>query len=376
MAHAYTPGLKVLKESKIQKTRQLPLRGKVLVKTGQSVSPDTIVASTELPGNVQMLNVAGQLNVDPADVSESMLKREGEAVKKGEPIARSKGVFGLFKSTMMSPGDGTIEGISSVTGQVVLREAPIPVAVDAYVRGTVVKEIPEEGVIVETTGVFIQGIFGIGGERQGEIKIAMDDPGKEITGAAIDESCRGKILVGGSFLGLDAFRKAMEMGVAGIIVGGFNYQDLKPILGYDLGVAITGGEAINTTLVITEGFGRISMAQRTFELLKRHEGKIASMNGATQIRAGVIRPEIIVPLAEKDRAGVEQSVQAVTGIEAKSLVRVIRAPYFGVMGRVRSLPPELREMESGTMVRVAEVELDDGRIVQLPRANLEMVETD
>jgi len=189
-----------------------------------------------------------------------MLKREGEAVKKGEPIARSKGVFGLFKSTMMSPGDGTIEGISSVTGQVVLREAPIPVAVDAYVRGPSSRRYPKEASSWRRPASSFQGIFGIGGERQGEIKIAMDDPGKEITGAAIDESCRGKILVGGSFLGLDAFPQGDGDGVAGIIVGGFNYQDLKPILGYDLGVAITGGEAINTTLVITEGFGRISMA--------------------------------------------------------------------------------------------------------------------
>jgi len=128
--------------------------------------------------------------------------------------------------------------------------------------------------------------------------------------------------------------------------------------------------------VVTEGFGRIDMAERTFELLKQHEGKVASMNGATQIRAGVIRPEVIVPLAESEQHGVEFDEEAITGIEPGSLVRVIRAPYFGVLGRVQGLPPELREMESGTMVRVAKVELVDGRAVLLPRANLEMVETD
>jgi len=376
MAHAYTPGLKVLKESKIKKLRQLPLRGDVLVEIGQEGSPDTVVAATKLPGNVQMVNVAGQLNVDPSDVSEAMLKKEGESVAKGEPLARSKGIFGLFKSTLNSPTDGTVESVSGVTGQVVLREAPMPVEVDAYIRSKVVEEMEGEGVVVETVGVFIQGIFGIGGEQQGEIKVLMPDPGQEMTAEAIDASCKGKILVGGSFLGLPAFRKALEMGVAGVIVGGFNYQDLKPILGYDLGVAITGGEDIVTTLVVTEGFGRIGMAQRTYELLKRHEGKIASINGATQIRAGVIRPEVIVPLELGEQEGIVQAADAITGIEEKSLVRVIRAPYFGVMGRVRGLPPELREMESGTMVRVAEVELDDGRRVLLPRANLEMVETD
>ncbi len=140
-------------------------------------------------------------------------------------------------------------------------------------------------------------------------------------------------------------------------------------------MAITGGETIVTALVVTEGFGTIAMAQRTFELLKDHEGRVASMNGATQIRAGVIRPEVIVPLNESELKGSDFDEDKIMGITDGSLVRIIRAPYFGVLGTVKGLPPELTEMESGTMVRVAEVEVD-GKTVLLPRANLEMVETD
>ncbi len=375
MAHAYTPGLKVLKESKVAKTRMLPLKGEVLCTTGQSVKPEDIVAATELPGNVQMVNVAGQLNVDAADVGDSMLKHEGDHVAKGEALARSKGIFGLFKSTLPSPADGTVESVSGVTGQVVLREAPIPVQVDAYITGKVIEELPQEGVVVETTGSYLQGIFGIGGERQGVIKVVVDSPDQPLEEKHLDESCAGKIVVGGSFVSLAVFRKALEIGVGGIIVGGFNYQDLKPILGYDLGVAITGGETIVTTLVVTEGFGDIAMARRTFDLMKSHEGRVASMNGATQIRAGVIRPEVIVPLEESELKGSSFDEDKISGITDGSLVRIIRAPYFGVLGTVKGLPPELTKMESGTMVRVAEVEVD-GKVVLLPRANLEMVETD
>ena len=57
-------------------------------------------------------------------------------------------------------------------------------------------------------------------------------------------------------------------------------QDLRDILGYDLGVAITGTERIGTTLVITEGFGEIAMADRTFQLLKSRVGHEASVSGA------------------------------------------------------------------------------------------------
>jgi transcription antitermination factor NusG len=62
-------------------------------------------------------------------------------------------------------------------------------------------------------------------------------------------------------------------------------------------------------------------------------------------------------------------------ISEGSLIRVIRAPYFGKVGKVKSLPPELKKMESETMVRVAEVEFEDGTVVSVPRANLEMILT-
>jgi len=130
-----------------------------------------------------------------------------------------------------------------------------------------------------------------------------------------------------------------------------------------------------TSLILTEGYGKIRMGSQTFDLLKEHRGKFASVNGATQIRAGVIRPEIVVPLTKDQLKGDHKDANASEGIQAGSLVRVIRAPYFGRMGKVIDLPADLRKMESETMVRVAIIEID-GENVEIPRANLEMVETD
>ncbi len=375
MAHAYTPGLKVLHETKVLKERRLPLKGEVLVSAGAAVEPETIVAKTDLPGNVQMVNVANQLNADPSDVSELMLVKEGGKVSKGAVLAESPGIFGLFKSKVISPTDGTVESISAITGQVVLREHPLPVEIDGYIKGTVKEIIPEEGVIVETTAAFIQGIFGIGGENRGSLKMVVASRDEEITSEKITPDLAGKIIVGGSFISLEAYEKAIETRVNGIVVGGFNYHELKNLLGYTLGVAITGSEDLATTLIVTEGYGQIHMGQRTFSLLQKHEGKAASINGATQIRAGVIRPEIVIPLPPEEVTGTPKAIHSSEGIQKGSLVRIIRAPYFGRLGTVVSLPSKLQKMESETMVRVAEVEIEGERML-IPRANLEMVETD
>ncbi len=375
MAHAYTPGLKVLHETKVIKERRLPLKGDVLKKKGEIVAPDDIVATTDLPGNVQMVNVANLLNIDAEDIGDVIKLQKGDKFSKDDLIAETAGLFGLFKSKVQAPVSGTLESFSEITGQVVLREAPIPVEMDAYVSGKVKDVIPEEGVHIETDAAFIQGIFGIGGESRGDLKIITKTRYDEITSEMLDSSLEGKVVVGGSHISLATYKKAISLKIAAIVVGGFNYSDLKPILGYTLGVAITGSEDLATSLVVTEGFGKINMGHRTFDLLKEHDGNFVSVNGATQIRAGVIRPEIVIPLKGDQITGKHKDIDASMGITDGSLIRVIRAPYFGKIGKVVSLPNELQKMESETMVRVAEVELGGEKMI-VPRANLEMVETD
>ena len=375
MAHAYTPGLKVLHHTKVEKNRRLPIKGKITKQVGDLLKPSDVVATTDLPGNVQMLKIANLLNIGPADVPDVMLVKEGDKVDKGQMIAETEGLFGFFKSDVKSPIDGTVEAISDVTGQIVMREAPIPVEVDAYMSGTVKEIIPDEGVIVEADAAFIQGIFGIGGESRGTMEILVDNREQELTTDLLNESHKGKIVVGGSFVSLETYKKALSLQIAGIVVGGFNYYDLEEILGYTLGVAITGSEDLVTSLIVTEGFGNIRMGSRTFDLLNKENGKFVSINGATQIRAGVIRPEIVIPLQQSEIPETTVHKSDDRGIGEGSLVRIIRAPYFGKMGEVVSLPPELQQMESETMVRVAEVKIDND-VLSIPRANLEMVETD
>lgn len=374
MGTAYTPGLKVSAHTLIQRTRRLPLKGEVLVQTGQSVTPDTVVARASLPGLMQSVKVAAQLGIDADELAGALLVKEGDTVEKGQLLAATKAFFGMFKSEAKSPVGGVIETISTISGNVGVRQPPLPIDLTAYLSGTVAETMPGEGVIVQTEGALIQGIFGIGGERVGEIHVVSAMPESDLTEAEITPTLAGKIIIGGANISGAALRKASEMGVKGIVVGGIIDKDLIAFLGYDIGVAITGHENITLTLVITEGFGTIAMAHRTFELLKSLEGKSASINGATQIRAGVIRPEVIVPLPAST-----QPLRAGTGDEGSLAVgtpiRLIREPYFGKLATVTALPPQLTLVGSGASVRVLEAALADGTAVVVPRANVEIIET-
>ena len=372
MATAYTPGLKVSPFTTIRKTRRLPLKGQVLVNVGESVSPETVVARAELPGLMQTVRVPEQLGVEPADVPKHLKVSVGDSVEVGTVLAETRSFFNLLRNECRSPIAGTVEMISPVSGHVGIRYKPTPVDVKAYVQGSVVEVIADEGVVVETSGAFIQGIFGVGGERLGEIRVLAESPSQITDVDYIHDDLVGKVVVAGANITGAAIRRAAEIGVSGIVVGGIIDRDLAQYVGYDIGVAITGHEEVNTTLIITEGFGVLRMADRTFGLLKTLEGRLASINGATQIRAGVIRPEIIVPLEDgRLETGGSSSEQM---LEIGSKIRIIREPYFGMLGSVKALPPELVEIESGAKVRTLVAQIESGEEVIVPRANVEIIE--
>lgn len=373
MGHAYTPGLTVTERTTVRKRRLLPIPGTVMVAQGDRVKATTVVAQTELPGKVHSVNVANLLGIAPDEIRDYLLKKEGEPVQKDDVVAENKPFIKFLKTEVRAPIQGTVDTVSTVTGLLLLREPPRRLELLAYLDGVVAEVHPRQGVTIETSCTLVQGIFGVGGETWGELQIGVTSPDETLTPEKLIPGMRGKIVVGGSFLGADTLARAREIGVAALIVGGIHDKDLRALLGYDLGVAITGTERIGITLILTEGFGTIPMAAKTFALLSRHQGQKASVSGATQIRAGVIRPEIIIPADDartaRDAAAVERG-----GIRPGDQVRIIRDPLFGRIGQVTALPQDLRQIETESHVRVLEVGFPDKTSAVIPRANVEIIE--
>ncbi len=368
---AYTPTLTVAAETTLRRERRLPLPGEVHVKVGEQVTAEQVVASTALPGKVSAVNVARELNLPPGEIERWMLKQVGDPVEYNEPLAEYKSFFGFFRSQALSPTAGTLEAVSTVTGQALIRGPSLPVQLKAYLTGTVVEVREREAVTIECTCALIQGILGVGGEAYGPLTLLARRPDEAVRPTDITPQHQGHVLVCGAGLDWPTLERAREVGVSAIVVGAMKAADLDRLLGRPLGVAITGQESLGITVILTEGFGHLPMAEETFDLLRAHAGEQASLNGATQIRAGVQRPEVIIPLAAK--SGQERRAARV-GLAAGSRVRLVREPYFGELGTVTDLPVEPTVIETEAQVRVVRVRLDDGREVTVPRANVELIE--
>jgi hypothetical protein len=87
-----------------------------------------------------------------------------------------------------------------------------------------------------------------------------------------------------------------------------------------------------------------------------------------------MRPELIVPAAARAPKEKKPDLSTGSGLETGMKVRMIREPYFGLIGKVIGLPVELAHVETEAKVRVLDVELEDKRKVTLPRANVEIIE--
>jgi hypothetical protein len=368
MASAFTPGLTITGCTTVRKERRLPVRGDVRVQVGQRVTPETLVASVDVPGTLAVVRASAALGISPEQLPRFVQAQEGDSVKRDQMLGERKTFFGMVTQRCRSPRGGTVEYISALSGNIGIRGEPRPVGCTAYVAGTVVDIIEGEGAVIETSGAYVQGIFGVGGERCGPISFVASG-GDRLGGEDISEEHRGTIVIHRGRVDASALAAASKHGVIGLVGASIIDEDLTGFLGYDIGVAITGEEDIPFSIILTEGFGHMTMPARTSELLRSLSGQQASISGATQIRAGVVRPEIIVP---RDTPAVAEK-QSDYQLRPGTTVRLIRRPNFGRIATVCDMPEKPIVIGTGSRMRVLTARLDDGTMVTVPRANVEIL---
>ena len=372
MSQAYTPGLEVSSQTTVQKLRELPLPGRALVKVGDTVTATTAVLSAELPGELDIVRVADRLGLDPEQVLPGMKVSNGAAVERGQVLCEIKSFFGMFTSTVKASAKGTVEFFTEANAHIGIRRDSVPMTIDAYIPGKVVAVEEAKSVTIETGGALVQGIFGVGGERLGEIlclECGRDQKIDENFISALKQPLKNRILIGGSNFTAGALRLCAVQEVCAVVTGSVDASTLREFVGEEISVSVTGDEEVPLTFIITEGFGTLPISERIVNLMRTLDGKQAAVNGATQVRAGAMRPEIIVP---GPSAAAHTGHASSNFLQAGSKVRLIRVPYFGRFGTVKDLPHDVAKVGSGAMVRVARVALEGGEEVVVPRANLEL----
>ena len=338
----------------VRRERVLPVPGEVLVRAGERVEPTQVVACANLPSDFRILPVARLLGIPAPQVKRYMRVNLGDEVQQGQVIAARRGLLGR---SVKSPIAGVLT--ASGGGRILIEAQPALFELRAYIYGTVSNVLERYGVVIETVGAVVQGVWGTGGESLGVLKRIVKSPDKPLRAKAIDPSCHGTILVGGASLDETTIERAQELQVRGIVTGGLP-PELFPLV-----------EELPFPIVVTEGIGTAPMSTPIFQLLATNDGREAAISGRVQPRWGIVRPEIVIPLPAETLPPAK--IQPGTPLTVGTQVRVVRAPYMGAVGTVRALPAHARRIETGARVRGAEVDLGQGAPTFVPLANLEIL---
>lgn len=340
--------------TQIVRRRVLPTAGELLVHRGDRVIPTDTVAQCSVAGQVRVIDVASALGVDTAKAARQMQVSVGDHVEAGDPLAKPS-VLSWPGIGIVAPFDGTVQDVGD--GYIFLRQDPQPHSLHAHIPGEVVETYPHRGVSIRTTGAYVRGVWGTGGEGEGVLVVRAPDAAQPLGWEQVSLRHRGAILVGGVLQDPRVLFRAQQFRLGGLIVGSISARLKRICRGLDL------------PLVITEGVGEIPMAEPIFHALHTYHGRPAVISGTPDEEKDA---EVIVPLHTDEEPPTLDTISQ--PLAEGTRVRLTRSPYLGLLGEIFSLVESPHETSIGTRAKGAIVELPSGRRVFVPYVNMERLE--
>ncbi len=267
------------------RTFQSPVRGQV---DKINYEDGTIVMREiqDYSNKPKKIDVAHKLGVKPQQIRAYLKKQKGDFVHASEVIAKrlvdnQDGKMPMFVHT---PTTGTITDVDLKNGTVTVQYNKEPYRRYANLTGTVMKVIPNHSATIRYRGTQFDGVIGFGGEAGATLHWMTNEHDFK-TGCinAYGHKIHPQMLLG-----------AKKAGIVGLIAPGIDFDDINDFLSQPIGVGLTGNENIPYPIILTEGFGDFHMPDELIELLQNASDRHCYINGMTQIRAGVIRPRVVV----------------------------------------------------------------------------------
>ncbi|MFN8411060.1 MAG: hypothetical protein U0Z26_01595 [Anaerolineales bacterium] len=337
----------------IVRERLLPVSGTVTARLNQKVNATDVVAEGKWAREHILVDVARTLGISPVSAERLVKCKVGDRLPAGAEVAAGKGVF---PRRVKITREGTVVAVGG--GQVLLEVGESKVELRAGIPGTVIEIIANKGVVIQTAGSLIQGVWGNGKVETGLLVAVMEKADDILTESRLDVSLRGSILLGGMVKDANVLQAAAELPARGLIVSSL-FPSLIPV-----------ASQMKYPIVVTDGFGSFPMNSVAYKLLSTNTKREVVLNAEVHNRYTGARPEVIIPLPiSTDPPASSEAENLVPGLQ----VRMRRPPAMGTIGSIVAIKPGLTTLPSGLRAPAAEVKLENGEIVVAPLVNLEVV---
>ncbi len=337
----------------IRRERVLPYPGRIQVRKGQKVGPRDIVSECRTYQNYYLVNVSQVLGIPAHRVGKLIQCQVGSQIKAGDVIA---GPAGFLKRVIRSSKSGMVVFVGRGLVLVELDEAPL-VCVAGY-PGEVVELLDDRGVIVQTTGSLIQGVWGNGQVGSGLLKVLAEGSEHMLEGSQLLNVQAGEVLTAGYCRDEKVFESLEKISIGGLILSSMS-NSLKRLV-----------DQLTFPVILLEGFGQSPINPFVFELLKSNEEKLVSINAEKPRALNDFPPEIIIPIEGLDTL---QEMDLPASFAEGQRVRIMDSMYARQTGLLTKLCG-FSSFPSGVRATAAEVKLDaNAEKVIIPLINLEIL---
>ncbi len=338
---------------KIRRERALPQSGEVGTGVGNDVTPNLVVARMPLETHFAIVDASEILDVPPEKVTDYVIVEKEAIVDVGTVLAQKKQ---LFRSRqVLAPAEGLLFDVFN--GRIVVQQTSEWLERRAMVSGRVVSYVGDRGVIIETYGTLIQGVWGSGMENFGKLKVATRSNTGFLTKDQVSGDVASLVLVAGRVDHLEVLQLADEKGIAGIVAGSMPAELCEAAL------------TLHYPVILTEGIGKQNMSPAIFSLLQKADGRETSLFGSYEQSRGQ-RPEIIIP---ESATPASEAVTANKPVRLGQTVRLLRAPYAGQSGKIIKIYTLSQIVATGAKAQGVDVQLADGNVAFVPFANFDVI---
>ncbi|MGE5027349.1 MAG: hypothetical protein ACM3JK_02650 [Betaproteobacteria bacterium] len=337
----------------IIRPRLLPTAGTIQVRSGDKVTPVDVVAETTIAREHILIDIAHALGVSPSKADRLVKCTRGDKIAKNTVIAKGDGII---PRSVRAPRDGRVVAIGG--GQVMLEVGETPFELRAGYPGVVAQIMENRGVVIQTSGALIQGIWGNGRMDFGLMFNLAEQPNHVLSPADVDVSLRGSIILAGHVGDEKVFRNAADLPVRGMILGSMA-SSLAPV-----------AMQMKYPILVVEGLGRRDMNLAAHKLLSTNAKRDVAINAEPFDRYAGTRPEVVIQLPVTQEPPLPRDLEKFAPGQS---VRILRNPSQGAVGTLEVVRNAPTFLPNGLRAMCADVRLETNESLVVPLANLEVL---
>ncbi len=344
----------MLSSTLVRRERLLPedIEAEVEVSVGSRVALKDVIARGTAPAPYVLLDAMRFFRLKKFSDLEPLLQ-----VTPGDIVSATQTLAAKGRRRLVSPIVGTVAAVDY--GRIVVQEAADTIDLEAGLNGQVVEVRQGRGVVMETAGAVLQGVWGNNRRAIGTIRVEPPNGLENLDQDVINLQYRGAVIVTRRSLNTVMLDALIEQGLAGLIAPSME--------------TVMINEAVNAraAILITDGFGSQRMNLPTYQFLEEMDGRQATLDALMPAPLEARRPELLinVPLTPHERP---PAPLLNLSLQVGMTVRVIRGDGSVTFGEVISLPKAPVMLDNGLRVFCAQVALVTGEKLFSPLANIEV----